>query len=124
MLANKIASLFLQILVIKFLAEFFEATLFYCGTDFFHKLIIEIKVMDNAKAHSQQFPCLEQVADICAGIGLAYGAIALFVDGAVIQLVFEVVNVKQAFACEQIAVAGIAGGHYAIEEIYTSVNSL
>ena len=92
--------------------------------DLFHKLIIEIKVMNNAKTHTQKLASLEQMADIRAGIGLANGAIAIFVDGTGVKLIFEIIKVHQALTCEKVAVAGVAGRHYAIEEVDASVNRL
>ena len=92
--------------------------------DLFHKLVIEIKVMDNAQAHTEQFACLEQMADIRTGIGLTNRTVAIRVDRSAVEKVFIVVKIHNTFTREEIAVSCVSRGHYAVEEINASVNRL
>ena len=47
-----------------FVIEFLVAALVKSIADFLHKLVIEIKVMKNGKAHAESLFCLEKMANI------------------------------------------------------------
>ena len=55
--------------------------------DLFHHFIIKIQIMQDAQTHSQHFLRLEQVTDVCSGIGTACRALAAFLDRTRIKLV-------------------------------------
>ena len=62
-----------------FVIELFESALIYCGSDFTHHFIIEIKVMKHAEPHSKPLIRLEQVADIGARIAPARRTAAVLI---------------------------------------------
>ena len=58
------------------------------------------------------------MAQIGPGIPLAHRALALRIDGAVVQLVLGVFDVDDTLGSEQMSVTGIAGGHDAVEKVH------
>ena len=63
-------------LVIKFL----EFSLVKGIADSFHKGVVEIEVVNNAKTHTEHFSCLEKMADVGSGIGSAYGTVTIGIE--------------------------------------------
>lgn len=57
-------------LVVVLVIEFLECALVKRVADLLHKVVIEIKVMQNSKAHTEHLLSLEKVADICTGVAL------------------------------------------------------
>jgi len=53
-------------LIYLFFLKGFPIALHNGGTDLLHKLIIEIKIMDNAKTHTKKLASLEEMPDIRA----------------------------------------------------------
>ena len=51
-------------LVYPLAVECLKLTVIECLSDFFHKLVIEIEVVQNTKAHTEQLTCLKQMTDI------------------------------------------------------------
>ena len=93
-------------------------------TDLRHQIVIEIKIVKNGKAHTKHLVRLKKMADIASGIEAASGALAIGIDRQRIALIFLVIDVHRALPCEDIAMAGIAGWHDAVEEIHAAVDRL
>ena len=80
--------------------------------------------MHDRQTHSKHLARLEQVADIGAAVALADRAVAFRVDWGIVQLIFCVVDVDDALPGEQVAVARIAAGHDAVEQVDAAVDRL
>ena len=106
------------------LIKLLVSALVECFADLFHKLVVEIEVMKHGKAHSEAFLCLEKMADVGAAVKTASGALTIGVDGSVVLGKSLVEKIDLALPCEEIAVACVTAGHYAIEEINASADSL
>ena len=93
-------------------------------SDLLHKVVIEIEIMENRKAHTKGFACLEEMADVGAGILAAGRAVAFLGDGARVFCVLFVQKIDLSLPSEEIAVSCITAGHYAVEEIYAAIYRL
>ena len=80
--------------------------------------------MGDRQAHTQGLLGLDEVADVGAGVALAGGAVAGQADGAGILHVLLVEEVDLTLPGEEVAVAGVAGGHDAVEEVHAHVDGL
>ncbi len=88
--------------------------------DALHQVIVEIEIVHDGQPHAQHFVCLEQVADIGAGVVPAGRTSAGGVDGALVALILGILDVDDAAPGVQVAVAGVAAGHDAIEEVHAA----
>ena len=106
------------------LIEFLVSALIECFADLFHKLVIEIEVMKYRKAHSEAFVCLEEVADIGTAVETASGTLTIGIDGSVVLCESLVEEVDLTLPGEEISVARVTAGHYAVKEIDSAAYSL
>ena len=77
-----------------FCVEFCKSSLVKCLTYLSHKLVVEPKVMKNAKTSGELFASLEKVANICSGIVFAGRTLASGRDGALVIEIFLVEKIK------------------------------
>jgi len=80
--------------------------------------------MGDRQAHTQGLLGLDEVADVGAGVVAAGGAVAGQADGAGILHVLLVEEVDLTLPGEEVAVAGVSGGHDAVEEVHAHVDGL
>ena len=106
------------------LIEFLVSALVECFADLFHKLVVEIEVMKHGKAHSEAFLCLEKMADVGAAVKTASGALTIGVNGSFVFGKSVVEKIDLTLPCEEVAVACITAGHYAVKEINASMHCL
>ena len=85
-------------------------------------MVVEPQVVHDGQTHPQQLFRLEQMADIGAGVVPAGRAAAGGVDGALIALVLGILDVDDAAPGVQVAVAGVAAGHNAVEQVHAAGN--
>lgn len=107
-----------------FLVEFLKGAVVQRLTDALHQAVVEIQVVLDGQTHTQHLARLQQVADIAAGILTAGGAVALLVDGTGIVGILVIDEVAVALPGEHVAVAGVAAGHDAVEQVHATVYRL
>ena len=88
------------------------------------EVIVEIQIVGDRQAHTQGLLGLDEVTDIGAAVITASGTVAGQADGAGILHVLLVEQVDLPFPGEQVAVAGVSGGHDAVEEVHAHVDGL
>ena len=84
------------------------------------RLVVEPEVVRHGEAHGQHLLRLEEVAQIGARIPAADRAGALGVNGALVALILGVLDVDNAAPGEEVAVAAVARGHDAVEEVHAA----
>lgn len=89
------------------LIEGLEVTAVKSIADLLHKLVVEVKVVLNCKAHSHSLLCLDEVADIGSAVMAACGAATIFVNGSGVTGVLFIHNINLTVPCEHVAVTGI-----------------
>ena len=92
--------------------------------DLLCKLVVEIEVVLNCKTHTNGLLRLDKMADIGAAMVAAGGTAAVLVDGTGIAGILLVHNVHLAVPRENVSVACVTGGHYAVEEVNSEMNCL
>ena len=97
------------------LPKFVEPSFVQSLSDPLQQSVVEIDIMGNGQAHSQHFIRLEQMTNIAAGKIAAGWTVTFRIDGALIQLVFFIVNIPSPLPGEEIAMAGISAGHDTVE---------
>ena len=85
--------------------------------DALHQVVVEPEVVHDGQPHPEQLFRLEQVADVGPAVLAAGGAAAGGVDGALVPLILGVFDVDDAAPGVQVAVAGVAAGHDAVEQV-------
>ena len=88
--------------------ELLEGTVVQCLADTLHQVIVEVQVVHDSQAHAQQLVRLLQMADIRAGEIAADRAVTVRVDGRLVALVFQVLDIDDAVPGEQMPVARVA----------------
>ena len=85
---------------------------------FRHDDLIKMQVMDGAQLRAENFADFVQVVQVAAAEVLAGVTGAGFVQRAFVVAVLGVADFEVAEASEQPAVAGVAGGHDAVEHVH------
>ena len=106
------------------MVEFLVSALVKSVSDLLHKVIIEIEIMENRKAHTKGFACLEEMTDVGSGVLTAGRTLTFLGNGARIFYILFVQKIDLALPGEEIAVSCITAGHYAVEEIYAAIYRL
>ena len=104
--------------------ELLEGAVVQRLTDALHQVVVKIQVVHNGQTHPQQLVRFLQMADVRAGEVAADRAIAVRVNGRLVALIFQVLDVDDAVPGEQVAVAGVTAGHNAVEQVNTAVDAL
>ena len=90
--------------------ELLEGAVVQCLADALHQVIVEVQVVHDSQAHAQQLVRFLQMADIRAGEIAADRAVTVRVDGRLVALVFQVLDIDDAVPGEQMPVARVAAG--------------
>ena len=109
--------------VAVFLIKAFKIAAVEGFADLAGKVVIEIEIMRNSQGHANRLLGFEQVANVRTAVIFASGALAARIDRAVVKGVFFVGEVHFAVPSEDVAMARVTGGHDAIEEVHTVVDS-
>ena len=82
-----------------------------------HKLVVEIEIVQDRKAHPERFLRLDQVADVRPRIVPASGTRAALVERTRVFQIFFIHYIYFTVPRKDVSVAGVAGRHNAVEEI-------
>lgn len=104
--------------------ESFKGPLVQRGADALHQAVIKIEVMHHGKAHAQHLVRLEQMAQVGAAEIAAYRAVAQGVDGVFVPFILQVFDIDHAAPGVQMAMARIAAGHHAVEQVHAAPHAL
>ena len=100
-----------------------EGPLVQSPADLRHQVVVEIQIVEHRQPQGQHLVSLEQVPQVGPGVIPAHRAVATLTDRPVIGLVLLVQDVDGPLPGEQLAVAAVAGGHDAVEEVHARLTA-
>ena len=92
--------------------------------DALHQVVVEVQVVHDSQTHAQHLVRLLQMADVGAGEIAADRAVTVLVNGALVPLIFQILDVDDAVPGKQMAVAGIPAGHHTVKQVDAAVDRL
>ena len=108
-----------QSISVKFSSKRFKTPFQYRLSYLFHEGEIVVQIVNRSEAEIGQFSGAVEVSEVASGVVLAGVAGAGWIDGGFVGGVGRFLDIDLAKCGEECAVAGVAGGHDAIEHIDT-----
>src|SRR5690606_29886183 len=119
---GKEVSIPLRALCVELSGKRIEAALFDRRTHRLHQGQVLMEIMNGAEARGQNLAALVQMTQVRPAVMSASVAVALLVYGAHVGLVLRVADLDSAPVGKEPAIAGVAGGHYAVEHVHAAAH--